>query len=361
VQQHQLLAASDYDAHYAPLADAEEAGGGGRAARRWRPGDGRWQMAMGAFRYVWPSAGLLRVRLLACFTLVMVERGINLAVPILFKNMVESLSQTGAVTAAAEALLAAGGWARAQPGASGVVSAAGAAPGGGNAAAAAAGDGDGGGGGGGLPFWAAFYPWAFYYLGTLFLRGGAGGEGLLADVRDILWIPITQARGALAGQGVERGQLAWGAAAAPSSSVVAAPVAAASARPAPLHPTHNRAPAGRLPAHQPGRVWPPAGARSALALASQDGAGHAHPGPGHDQHPGARRLPPARAAFAFARLWQRGSPWMSIACPPQRPTPPPHPTPPHRPPPQDTVSIMLFSVLPSMIDILVACSYLAGR
>jgi ATP-binding cassette subfamily B (MDR/TAP) protein 6 len=132
-------------------------------------------MALGAFRYVWPAAGLLRVRLLACFGLVMVERGINLAVPILFKQMVESLSQTGPVSTAAEALLNAAGWVRAPAAAPGPAAAQG-----------------GGGGGGGLPFWAAFYPWAFYYLGTLFLRGGAGGEGLLADVRDILWIPITQ-------------------------------------------------------------------------------------------------------------------------------------------------------------------------
>jgi len=33
----------------------------------------------------------------------------------------------------------------------------------------------------------------------------------------------------------------------------------------------------------------------------------------------------------------------------------------HTSPQQDTVSIVLFNVLPSMIDIIVACTYLAGR
>jgi hypothetical protein len=42
------------------------------------------------------------------------------------------------------------------------------------------------------PFWVLFYPWVFVYLGAFFLRGGSGSEGLLANLRDILWIPITQ-------------------------------------------------------------------------------------------------------------------------------------------------------------------------
>jgi hypothetical protein len=42
------------------------------------------------------------------------------------------------------------------------------------------------------PFWVLFYPWVFIYLGAFFLRGGSGSEGLLANLRDILWIPITQ-------------------------------------------------------------------------------------------------------------------------------------------------------------------------
>jgi len=40
-----------------------------------------------------------------------------------------------------------------------------------------------------MPFWMLFYPWVFVYLGAFLLRGGSGSEGLLANVRDILWIP----------------------------------------------------------------------------------------------------------------------------------------------------------------------------
>jgi hypothetical protein len=42
-------------------------------------------------------------------------------------------------------------------------------------------------------FWGIFYPSVFFYLAFYFLRGGSGSEGLLANIRDLLWIPITQA------------------------------------------------------------------------------------------------------------------------------------------------------------------------
>ncbi|KAF6265156.1 hypothetical protein COO60DRAFT_1697984 [Scenedesmus sp. NREL 46B-D3] len=63
------------------------------------------------------------------------------------------------------------------------------------AAAAAAASSVGAAGGGNVlaPFWVLFYPWVFIYLAAFFLRGGSGSEGLLANIRDILWIPITQA------------------------------------------------------------------------------------------------------------------------------------------------------------------------
>lgn len=44
----------------------------------------------------------------------------------------------------------------------------------------------------GVTFWSVFYPWVFAYLGFYFLRGGSGMEGLLANMRDLIWIPITQ-------------------------------------------------------------------------------------------------------------------------------------------------------------------------
>lgn len=163
-------------------------------------------MAASAFHFVWPDTGMLRVRVLVCFVLVMAERGINLAAPIAFKHMVEVLS-TVVTPATADVGGVAGGsssrrsllsmtWrellAAVQSNkllhldgtgetraAVGSVSAA-----------------DAGGEQLLVPFWMLFYPWVFVYLGAFLLRGGSGSEGLLANVRDILWIPITQVNGA---------------------------------------------------------------------------------------------------------------------------------------------------------------------
>ena len=41
-----------------------------------------------SFRYVWPDTSALRLRLLSCFVLVLSERVVNLAVPLLYKLMV---------------------------------------------------------------------------------------------------------------------------------------------------------------------------------------------------------------------------------------------------------------------------------
>lgn len=170
-------------------------------------------MAASAFHYVWPAEGTLRVRLMLCMLLVLSERVINLAAPIAFKHMVEVLSavvstpaepagqqQGGALVAGLRQLLMAfsGQQAQLQPqqgiglhAANSTLAAAGAAAGAAPAAAST-----------GLfgllradvlaPFWVLFYPWVFVYLGAFFLRGGSGSEGLLANLRDILWIPITQ-------------------------------------------------------------------------------------------------------------------------------------------------------------------------
>jgi ATP-binding cassette subfamily B (MDR/TAP) protein 6 len=175
------------------------------------------------------------MRLLACLVLVLAERGINLAVPIMYKSMVETLSDTNgflpnllkalwqaaAATdpAAGAAAAAAGSTASPPAAAAGLVSVSGAAVGAAGmdlAGVAATGGGWGplaslrsllGTAAAGSPvnvlssaqdsaltaFWTIFYPWAFFYLGAVFLRGGSGSEGLLANVRDICWIPINQA------------------------------------------------------------------------------------------------------------------------------------------------------------------------
>lgn len=173
-------------------------------------------MAASAFHYVWPAEGTLKLRLMLCLLLVLSERVINLAAPIAFKNMVEVLSAAAAssstdpidgqqqhplVHGLRHLLMAATGTglsiqtqqqqqqpsgAPAMWGASSLNSthplpaAAAAAPGWLQDVVGLA------------PFWTLFYPWVFVYLGAFFLRGGSGSEGLLANVRDILWIPITQ-------------------------------------------------------------------------------------------------------------------------------------------------------------------------
>lgn len=166
-------------------------------------------MAASAFHYVWPTTGILRTRLAACFILVMAERAINLAAPISFKHMVEVLSNV-ATDAAADASTAPGILGILQHGLRLLLAAAAtvgqASPGSMSSAGAAAGAAMNGTitatpvapGSAGLlaPFWVLFYPWAFIYLAAFFLRGGSGSEGLLANVRDILWIPITQVRSA---------------------------------------------------------------------------------------------------------------------------------------------------------------------
>ncbi|GLC34551.1 hypothetical protein PLESTB_001249100 [Pleodorina starrii] len=181
----------------------------------------RAQRTARAFRYVWPESRPLRLRLVACFMLVMAERCVNLAVPVLYKNMVDELSGTatpdggdggagggGGLAAAARTLagaamrvVAAGGNGTRVDGS--VAAAAAVAAGGSGAVelevdaevqvqlvkaaygllkAAQQ-----------LSFWGVFYPWVFAYLGFYFLRGGSGMEGLLANMRDLVWIPITQA------------------------------------------------------------------------------------------------------------------------------------------------------------------------
>jgi ABC-type multidrug transport system fused ATPase/permease subunit len=136
---------------------------------------------MGAFHYVWPTTAVLGVRLAACFVLVMMERCINLATPILYKSLVESL--TNFSTTALPAML------RHLQEAAPVGSPSGPAGLFHSIIAGLKGD---------APanlavFWGVFYPWAFFYLAAFLLRGGSGSEGLLANVRDVLWIPITQA------------------------------------------------------------------------------------------------------------------------------------------------------------------------
>lgn len=69
-------------------------GGPGRVASTTR-----MQRTARAFKYVWPESRALRLRLVACFVLVIGERCVNLAVPVLYKNMVDQLGTAGAAVA----------------------------------------------------------------------------------------------------------------------------------------------------------------------------------------------------------------------------------------------------------------------
>ncbi|EFJ52475.1 hypothetical protein VOLCADRAFT_86609 [Volvox carteri f. nagariensis] len=204
-----------------------------RASKK-RPAS-RTQRTARAFRYMWPESRPLRLRLVACFMLVLAERCVNLAVPVLYKHMVDELSGTatnGGSGGGDSTLVEAS---RRLAGASLRVMAA-------AAAAATNGGGDGGGGVGDvasrrntdgravdgaamvgsagagavgadvvvdevhqqllkaaygvlkaaqqLSFWSVFYPWVFAYLVFYFLRGGSGMEGLLANMRDLDTVSI---------------------------------------------------------------------------------------------------------------------------------------------------------------------------
>lgn len=58
-----------------------------------KPEIGRLQMARRAFSFVWPETGGLKARLAVCALLVLLERIVNLAVPVLYKHMVDQLSR----------------------------------------------------------------------------------------------------------------------------------------------------------------------------------------------------------------------------------------------------------------------------
>ncbi|KAG2448895.1 hypothetical protein HYH02_006243 [Chlamydomonas schloesseri] len=206
---------------------AKEEGKRAKAAQQGRTPASRAQRTARAFRYVWPESRPLQLRLVACFVLVLAERCVNLAVPVLYKHMVDDLGSAAAAmadnTSGSSGGSSGGGvggsggsggsWGWGWPGwgaggaRAGAVSEATRALL--RAAAAAAGAGAAGAAEAngtllaaahgllkaaqGVTFWSVFYPWVFAYLGFYFLRGGSGMEGLLANMRDLIWIPITQA------------------------------------------------------------------------------------------------------------------------------------------------------------------------
>lgn len=107
-----------------------------------------WVSLLGiAASYMWPTGLWLQVRATFCVTLVVLLRLLNLAVPFLYKRVVDEFS-AASIDAQSHA----------------------------------------------LPFKTVFYPWVCLYLVAYFFQGGSGGtSGLISNLRSYLWIPISQA------------------------------------------------------------------------------------------------------------------------------------------------------------------------
>ncbi|KAK9823014.1 hypothetical protein WJX81_007044 [Elliptochloris bilobata] len=112
-----------------------------------------WALLVTAVAYVWPTTPLQQLRAALCVVLLGAMRLINLAVPILYRDVVNTFSETSE---------------RART------------------------DGD-------RPaehftLYQVFFPYVALYLGAAFLQGGAGtgSIGLLNNLRNWLWIPISQ-------------------------------------------------------------------------------------------------------------------------------------------------------------------------
>lgn len=139
----------------ATAADLEREGSA--AAQNKRPKRTQsWVSLVGiAARYMWPTGTLLRIRAFICVTLIVVLRLLNLAVPLVYKRVVDEFARISQATHEPSK--------------------------------------------GGEPpptftFHEVFFPWVALYLALFFVQGGTGGGtmGLLANIRSFLWIPIGQ-------------------------------------------------------------------------------------------------------------------------------------------------------------------------
>ncbi|KAL0050286.1 hypothetical protein WJX82_008140 [Trebouxia sp. C0006] len=113
-----------------------------------------WYSLLGtAVAYVWPDSVFLQLRAFACVILILIMRVLNLAVPILYKKVVDTLASTSEGT-------------HPRPGDEKEH----------------------------YQFWQVFYPFVLFYMIAAFLQGGAGtaSMGMLNNLRQYLWIPITQ-------------------------------------------------------------------------------------------------------------------------------------------------------------------------
>lgn len=137
------------------LGSLNENGEAGHDVENPAPKKGRsWYSLFGsALVFVWPDDWVLQARGIACVVIIGAVRLLNLAVPILYKKVVDTLADITQGT-------------HPRPG--------------------------------DLPqhytFMQAFYPYVLLYIAAYFFQGGTGGGsvGLLSNLRQYLWIPITQ-------------------------------------------------------------------------------------------------------------------------------------------------------------------------
>lgn len=102
---------------------------------------------MHACRFAWPQSPMLQLRVVLCVLLLVLMRGLNLAVPITYKKLVDQLA--AATSASPED----------RP-----------------------------------SFKSLLEPWELLYLAAIFFQGGAGGgiTGFVNNARQWLWIPVSQ-------------------------------------------------------------------------------------------------------------------------------------------------------------------------
>ncbi|KAG2483230.1 hypothetical protein HYH03_017887 [Edaphochlamys debaryana] len=196
-------------AHGGASGSAAAPGGGGDGDGE--EGDERtWLSLFGdACTYVWPEERGLQARALGCLGLLVCMRVVNLAVPILYKHVVDILARATAAAAASHSSHAAtGGGALPGP-----KPHHGAHPGPGSrplldlmqafgwmqgssdpAQGLLTADPDPAGPASGYTLGQLVWPWIALYLTAVFFQGGAGGGivGFINNVRSFLWIPVTQ-------------------------------------------------------------------------------------------------------------------------------------------------------------------------
>ncbi|GLC47382.1 hypothetical protein PLESTB_001360600 [Pleodorina starrii] len=194
---------------YQHLPEAEAAGGSAAGGSGKPPpggaastGDGddadktTWiSLFVEACAYVWPESFWLQARAVACLLLLVAMRFLNLAVPILYKKVVDRLAAGSG---------AGGGGVSQQPdanrglgldlGLGRLLAGAGAGWWPGPALESGSAPGPSGSDPEGLSFGALVWPWVVLYLAAVFFQGGAGGGvvGFINNIRSYLWIPVSQ-------------------------------------------------------------------------------------------------------------------------------------------------------------------------